>query len=112
MAEDREQHIELGMTRPGTGGQQETALLELKTGKPYGRGIASDARVVWGYPGGFSHAFGVGTKGDFSTTLLKRPGIATQKAIDKQHAEVFTPAKIEELKTLAVAHYAGDEVAA
>jgi hypothetical protein len=100
------------MTRPGCGGRLETALLELETGKHYNGGIASSARVIWDYGTGYCHAFGMGVKGDFSTALVKRPGIATQKAIDKQYTEVFTPAKIEELTTLAKAHYASGEAAA
>jgi hypothetical protein len=112
MVQDRKQQIVLGLSRKDFHGREETARLDLETGKHSTRGIVSDARVVWVYDGGFTHVFGVGVKGDFSTTLLKRPGIATQKAIDRQHAEVFTPAKIEELKILAWAHYSGAEAAA
>lgn len=80
-------------------GQTRYAFLVLETGKDYNGRMKSDATVFWVGDHSRQHAFGLGGGGDFSKTVLRTPGkvTATQKAIDRQHAEVFTAEVVESL---------------
>lgn len=96
MAENIKQDIELGLAEKGKHG-----ILELRTAS-VGRGIRSSVTVFW-------------SDGEFRTTALfsdyhkslattdKR---ATQKAINTQHALVFTQAEITVQVAAAKEHYA------
>jgi len=78
------------------------AFLKLETSKHYIGGILSSASVE--FHGESSISFEV--FGDFRKLILRdQRARATQKAIDTQHAQVFTPAAIEELKAATLAFY-------
>jgi hypothetical protein len=110
MAEKRTIKVDLGLNRPDHGTTR-TAILELETSKGYSGGVESDATVFWYGNGGRQHAFALGGGGgDFTAKLhYDRTAKATQKAIDRQHDQVFTPQKIAELTEAAKAHYANQE---
>lgn len=110
MAQDKTLHIELGRTRPDYGNRTKTAQLTLETRKHYNGGLVSSARVDWVGLNSVSHAFSIGgpdNSGDFSKDLSRseRTVKATQKAIDTQHARVFTPEVINEMVTQAKEYY-------
>jgi hypothetical protein len=112
MADDRKQDIELGLTRPSTTYEDERrAVLTIDTGKSYNGGIRSTATVFWCNGRSRSHAFGIGNtaSGDWSKQLkqTERTVKATQKAIDRQHAEVFTAEVIADLAAKAKTYYEG-----
>ncbi len=108
MATDREQDIELGIERTENTRPQR-AVLTINTRKASRGGLRSSASVCWVGDDFKTHAFSYGGGGDFSKELRvsDRSVKATQKAIDKQHAEVFTPEIIAALTETAKAYYAG-----
>lgn len=107
MAAAKELEIPLGIDRVDFTKRPESAVLHIRTDKPYTGGIASDATVYWHGEGHRSHAFGLGGGGDWSKRLCKSPNVrATQGAIDKQHAAVFTPEVVAELVATAKSYYA------
>lgn len=110
MSADKKQDIDLGITRFEYGEMErpQRAVLTISTGKGFNGGLRSCVTVFWLSPGSRSTMLGLGGGGDFSKTVKvsDRTVRATQKAIDTQHAEVFTPEAIEELKQAATAHYA------
>jgi|ERR1700722_26252 len=111
MAEPKTQDIELGIERKNYSKQDERAVLTLKTDKSFRGGLRSSATVYWCRERVRSHCFGVaGAAGgdDFGITLKQSALRATQAAIDRQHAEVFTPEAIASLTEAAKAHY-GDK---
>lgn len=115
MAKDQEQDIELGIVRFEYGDQARPrrAVLTINTGKSYNGGLSSTCTVFW--VGGHSRqtAMGLGSGlGDFSKRMYmsERTVKATQKAIDKQHAEVFTPEVLAGLTQAAKDHYKAEEV--
>lgn len=100
MAVDRSEVIELGLTRADFAGELRKAVLILKTAKDSRGGLRSDATVFWEGFHSRQHEFGLGAGGDYSKTLLEIPNVrATQKAIDAQHAQVFTENFRADLKT-------------
>jgi hypothetical protein len=108
MAETRTITIELPFTT-NDDGTHRVAKLELTTEKAYSGGIESKAYVFWHGTNSRQHAFGLcrDGSGDFAMTITKtdRTVRATQKAIDTQHAAVFTTERIAKLSALATAHY-------
>lgn len=112
MAENKTQEIELGITRLEYGDPErpQRAVLELQTAKHYDGGLASRASVYWHGKHTRSHAMGVGNSktGDYSRrpTRTDKAVRATQKAIDRRHAEIFTPEVVETIIAEAKAHYA------
>jgi hypothetical protein len=110
MAQDQRQDIDLGISRLeyGDPARPQHAVLTLTTGKHYAGGVESSARVYWIGLHSRSHAFGLAGKGDFDMPRMKweRTTKATQRAIDRQHAEVFTAEVIEQLTQAAKEHYA------
>ncbi len=109
MANNQEQDIELGLNRLeyGDHGRSQRAVMTISTGKGYNGGLRSSVTVSWCGDGFRQHAFGMGGGGgDFSKALKTSERVkATQKALDKQHAEVFTPEVIAQLTEAAKAHY-------
>ena len=106
MAVDRSEVIELGLTRTDYMGELRKAILILKTAKDYRGGLRSDATVFWEGFHSRQHEFGLGAGGDFSKTLLEIPIVrATQKAIDTQHAQVFTDHLRADLRTESLQWY-------
>jgi len=91
MAAEKSELIELGLTRNDSTGEVRKAILILKTDKDLRGGLKSSAIVFWEGFHSRQHAFGLGCGGDYSRTLRRSPGVrATQKAIDTQHARIFT----------------------
>ncbi len=109
MATDREQDIDLGLTRNEYNDptRPRRAVLTISTGKHY-YGLGAEARVYWVGNHFRSCAMSLGASGgDYSRTLAKVPnGRATQKAIDTLHAQTFTPETIASLTAEALAYYA------
>lgn len=111
MASDIKQDIELGLARneyyyPNT---KFRAVLTIETGKGYSGGIESTATVFWVGNHSRDHAFGLGSSGgDFSRNLVRTSYTvrATQKAIERQHATVFTAEVVAVLTAKALAWYA------
>lgn len=110
MAIDRTTHVivpELDTTGKSYFSSEPTkGKIELTTGKGYRGGIKSDFSVFHVGDQMKIHVFGTAERGDLSGTVKVVSGVATQKRIDQQHAEVFTPAKIEEIRQQVIAHYA------
>lgn len=111
MAQAKKQDIDLGITRfeYGDKGRKQKAVLTIETDKYYNGGLLSDATVYW--VGDHSRQTCValgGDGGDYRKRLSMsaREVRATQKAIDKQHAEVFTADAIAHLVDGAKLHYA------
>ena len=78
------------------------AELQIKTYKnDYGQ-IVSAARVHFVKDGMITFEI----FGDFSKTVLRIKGRATQKNLDTQHAQAFTPESIAALKAEVLAFYA------
>ncbi len=98
--------IPLGIMRLefGVTGREQTAVIEVSTLKGYNGGLVSSAQVFWVSPD--SRSFMI--YGDFSKRVHVSPrGVkATQKALDAQHAEVFTGTAIHQLIDEARAYYA------
>ncbi len=100
MAAEKSEVIELGLTRTDDTGKVRKAILVLKTDKYLRGGLKSSATVFWEGFNSRQHAYGLGGGGDYSKTLLQSPGVrATQKAIDIQHAQVFTDESRSDLTT-------------
>lgn len=78
------------------------AHLVLSTRKHTNGGIVSAAHVEWANDGFRTMVLW----GDFSMTVKTQHGRATQKAIDTQHAEAFTPEKVAEVTDKALTFYA------
>ena len=98
MANGRKQEVELGITKEDCG-REVRAVLEMTTDKG-SRGLYSRASVCW--VGGGLKTFML--FGDFSVNLLQdRATRATQGAIDRQHAAVFTTEKVADLTAAAKA---------
>lgn len=104
MANAIKQRIELGITNS----EGRKGILTLRTGKGFRKDIRSDAKVVWA--DGQCESFLL--FGDYDKCIRTTPGIATQMAIDKQHAAVFTPDVAAGLIVEAKAFYAAKAVAA
>ena len=77
-------------------------VLVLETDKAYRGGVECDGRVHWQRNGFQSTVLFQ----DYAKTYVTRPGVATQKKIDTQHAEIFTEARILEIVTEVRAFYA------
>lgn len=94
-------------TPDGDLGRASRGSLELETGKHYSGGIRSHYTVFHIGECMKQHQFSLSRvgKGDASGTVKTVPGIATQRKIDAQHADVFTPEVIEEIRLKALAHY-------
>jgi hypothetical protein len=107
MAQEKKQVIDLGLTRQASNREMEKAIMELRTDKGFRGGLRSSATVFWTNGTWKSCEL----FGDFSKTVMQNPNVrATQKAIDTQHAQVFTPAAIAALTAEALAHYAAEVV--
>jgi hypothetical protein len=107
MAVEKSEVVELGLTRADSTGEVQTAILVLETEKDFHGGLKSRATVFWKGLHSRQHAFGLGGGGDYSKTLLQSPGVrATQKAIDTQHARVFTDELRADLTTESRKWYA------
>jgi hypothetical protein len=114
MAESKKTIIALGITRLDYSKRETSAELTLETRKNiFRKGIESSSRVDWVGNGFRTHSMGIGGGGDFSASLLlDQTKTATQKAIDRQHAEVFTAEKIQELTAKAQQYYESKQDAA
>ncbi len=112
MANAKQQDIDLAITRYEYGDldRKQSAVLTIETSKHYIGGLRSSASVYWVGNRMRSHCFSLcGDSGDFGRNrlMISAPSVkATQKAIDKQHAEVFTPDAVAVLVEAAKAHYA------
>jgi hypothetical protein len=111
MANSQKQDIELGITRfeYGDMARKQVAVLEIETSKYCNGGIVSDVTVYW--VGNHSRQTCMslgGGGGDYGKTLKRssREVKATQKAIDRQHAEIFTTEAVAQLVEYAKLHYA------
>ena len=78
------------------------AQMELSTRKYSNGQIVSAAHIHYAKDGLLTFMM----YGDFSKTVLRIKGRATQKTLDAQHAQAFTPESIEALKSEALAFYA------
>lgn len=109
MATDQKIEIDLGLTRLeyNDPARPRKAVLTICTSKHYNGGLESDATVYWVGAHSRQHAFGLAGGGDFKKTLLRsdRSVKATQRNIDKQHAEIFTPEVVESLTQTAKEYY-------
>ncbi len=110
MAQDQNQDIELGITRLEYGDRDrpQRGVLTICTGKYYNGGVISDATVYWVGRHSRQNIVGLGVEGDYRKRLMvsDRGMTATQRNIDRQHAETFTPEVIERITEAAKAHYA------
>lgn len=111
MADEKRDTIELGITRLeyGDHARPQRAVLELSTGKHYDGGLVSRASVYWHSDHSRSQLIALGDSGgDYShgPSRTDRSVRATQKAIDKLHADVFTTDVVQMLIAEAKAHYA------
>ena len=112
MATSQKQDIDLDIVRYeyGETSRARRAVLEIETSKYYNGGLISDASVYW--VGDHSRqqmlSLGNDADGDYSKRLLvsARTVKATQKAIDTQHAQVFTTEVIADLTKAAKERYA------
>ena len=102
MAQTRKTDVAVpGLTSKEHAGK--TPVLELHTGKGFrGGGIQSSATMFWS-DGQYRSTM---LFGDFSWHPRHTPGTATQKAIDRQHAEVFSPDAVARIVGEARAYYA------
>ena len=100
MAQTRKTDVAVpGLTSKEHAGK--TPVLELHTGKGFrGGGIQSSATMFWS-DGQYRSTM---LFGDFNREVVAWPGTATQKAIDRQHAEVM--AGIDAMVAEARAYYA------
>lgn len=112
MAKEQQSDIDLGITRFEYGDTErpQRAVLTVSTSKYYNGGLISNATVYW--VGDHSRqnmmCLGDPSGGDYTNRLKvsARTVKATQKAIDTQHAEVFTAEAIARLTQAAKDHYA------
>lgn len=108
MATEAATNIELGLTR-NEFGETRRAVLVLRTDKhSFKKGMKSDAYVWWICGTGKQHAFGLASgTGDYEKELqFTQLARVTQKAIEAQHAEVFTSEIVESLINQAKNWYA------
>lgn len=110
MAQEKRTHIHIPELDKTEDGVEKKAVLALYTDKASGSGIYSAAGVEFHHPdGGYSFLIG----GDFRVTMKHdRRARATQQAIDKQHAEVFTEEAVAVLLGAVREHYAARAQAA
>jgi hypothetical protein len=103
MAQDQKQFIPLEyLNRNDHSGRLETARLRLETRKSHNGGLYSGANVEFCRDGMVTFEL----CGDFSIKILhNRAARATQKAIDTQHAQVFTAEAIAGLQDQVKAYY-------
>lgn len=111
MAISRKQDIQLGIVRCEYGdlNRKRFAVLEIETGKYYNGGLISDANVYWVGDHSRQSCLSLGGKDSDYNKRLKisaKTVKATQKAIDTQHAEVFTAEAVADLVKYAKLHYA------
>ncbi len=107
MAAEKSEVVELGLTRTDSTGEVRKAILVLETDKDLRGCLKSKATVFWEGFHSRQHAFGLGGGGDYSKALLQSPCVrATQKAIDTQHAQVFTDELRADLTTESRKWYA------
>ncbi len=113
MSQKQMQDIELGIVRLeyGDAARPQRAVLTIETSKYYNGGLISDATVYWVGRNCRSNMITLGgtdSEGDYGERLKvsERTVKATQKAIDRQHAEVFTPEVVAQLMGYAKLHYA------
>ena len=103
MANGVKQRIELGITNS----EGRKGILTLRTDKGYRGGVRSDGHVTWS-DGRFESCT---LLQDFSMVARLNPTArATQKAIDAQHAAVFTPDVVEAITAEAKGFYAAKAV--
>ncbi len=97
---------------PGIPNQTDTidgerpAFLEISTHKkPFGKGLKTTAMVSWKTPHGFTHAFGMGSRGgDWSRDVKSNPAArCTEKTVATQHAESLLHLPL--ILTLVGEHY-------
>lgn len=110
MAKAQRRDIDLGIKRYeyGEAARPRVAVLQIETSKHYNGGLISDAQVFWVGDHSRSQMLGIGGPGgDFGkrVKVSGRDVKATQKAIDTQHAEVFTAEVVAQLVEAAKAHY-------
>src|SRR4051812_32200214 len=111
MATAQKQDIDLGITRYEWGklDRKQVAVLQIETSKHYNGGLESDATVYWVGNRIRSTCMSIGGTGDGDFrkgVAIVRNVKATQKAIDRQHAGVFTPEVVAQLMEGAKLHYA------
>lgn len=111
MAVERRQDIDLGIVRYeyGDAARAQRAVLTIDTGKYYNGGLISSAVVYWVGTHSRQNCVGLGGDGGdyWKRLLVSAKGVrATQKNIDGQHQQAFTPEVIAGLVTAAKAHYA------
>jgi len=111
MANARKQDIDLGITRLeyGEASRERRAVLQIETSKYYNGGLISDADVYWVGASSRQRMVSLGDdSGDYGKRLFvsAKDVRATQGAIDRQHAEVFTADVIARLTQAAKDHYA------
>lgn len=112
MATSQTKDIGLGIIRYeyGEADRPQCAVLEIETSKYYNGGLISTASVYWVGENCRQQMMSLGgdTDGDYSKRIKvsAKTVKATQKAIDAQHAEVFTPEAIAQLAEYAKLHYA------
>lgn len=113
----QKQDIDLGITRfeYGEESRHQRAVLEIETHKYYNGGLISAATVYWVGQHSRQNMISLGndaSSNDASSDYGKRLKIsertvrATQRNINKQHLEVFTPQVIEDLTRAAKERYA------
>lgn len=111
MATKKTEDIDLGITRLeyGDTARPQRAVLTIETSKYYNGGLISDASVYWIGKHSRQQTISMGTPGggDYSKRLkISGQNVkATQRAIDNQHAEVFTTETKVRLSEAAKAHY-------
>jgi hypothetical protein len=88
-------------------GERGVLQLQLSTRKSENGKLYSSGHVQWAK----DRCVTFELCGDYSKTFYTTPTrvTATQKAIDKQHAAVFTPERVEEIKAEVVAFYAAKD---
>lgn len=111
MATSQRQDIELGIMRYeyGDSDRKQVAVLQIQTTKHYNGGLISDASVYWVGKNSRSQLMSLGAGGGDYSKRVKVSGRevkATQKAIDKQHAEVFTAELLAQMTDEARLYYA------
>lgn len=111
MATAQKQDIDLGISRFEYGDvtRERRGVLQIETSKYYNDGLISDAVVYWVGKHNHQSCVSLGTdSGDYSKRLkISGKAVkATQKNIDKQHAEIFTDETVKSLVQAAKERYA------
>lgn len=98
-------NINLNLTRKDSAYRVQAASLSLETRTYCGKGAVSTASVHWlGDDGTID--FGHGQVEQFHQTIYDDSRAPqTQEAFERQHAMVFTPERLADLKTTITAHY-------